>query len=78
MTKKFAAVSAIICVAIVSGCSEEIKQPTCFDLKEYNIEMLKKQEEKFPELMRDLRDKCPNQSRGNGYEPSTATKGLIR
>ncbi|MFJ4345054.1 hypothetical protein [Pseudomonas sp. NPDC089401] len=64
-------------VSALSGCFEEIKEPTCSDLRNNDVEMLKKQGDKFPELMRNLQDKCPNQGTG-GFRSSTATKGLIR
>ncbi len=65
---------------LLTGCAEEVKEPTCSDLKRNNSEMLKKQEEKYPNLMQSLRDKCPNQvqSGTGGFKASTATKGLIR
>lgn len=70
--------STIVAVVIsLSGCFEDIKEPTCTDLRNNDVAMLKKQQDKFPELMRNLQDKCPNQGTG-GFRPSTATKGIIR
>ncbi|WP_143491494.1 MULTISPECIES: hypothetical protein [unclassified Pseudomonas] len=67
----------VVLVSALSGCFEDVKEPTCSDLRSNDIETLKKQEGKFPDLMRNLREKCPNQGTG-GFQPSTATKGLIR
>lgn len=78
MLKKMLCFTAIaIATCSISACAEDIKEPTCSDLKRNDQEMLKKQDVKYPELMRQLRDKCPNQGSG-GFVPSTATKGIIR
>lgn len=78
--KSIFSVLLLATISSLSGCLEEIKEPKCSDLKRNDAEMLKKQEEKYPDLMKSLRDKCPNQSQNGsgGYQPSTATKGLIR
>lgn len=69
----------VVLITVLSGCFEDIKEPTCSDLKKNDSETLAQQEEKYPELMRNLRAKCPNQNQSStaGYQPSTATKGLI-
>jgi len=78
MFKKFMCVTVIVATtSSLSACADDVKEPKCSDLKRNDTEMLKKQEAKYPELMRQLRDKCPNQGTG-GFVPSTATKGLIR
>lgn len=78
MFKTFMYVTVIVAATgALSACADDVKEPTCSDLKRDDTEVLKKQEAKYPELMRQLRDKCPNQGTG-GFVPSTATKGLIR
>ncbi|MBF8669691.1 hypothetical protein IR012_10450 [Pseudomonas putida] len=78
MLKKIIYVTAMIAAtSSLSACADDVKEPKCSDLKRNDVETLKKQEAKYPELMRQLRDKCPNQGTG-GFVPSTATKGLIR
>jgi len=78
MFKKFTYVTVIVATtSSLSACADDVKEPKCSDLKRNDTEMLKKQEAKYPELMRQLRAKCPNQGTG-GFVPSTATKGLIR
>ncbi|MCE5990668.1 hypothetical protein LVV80_01350 [Pseudomonas sp. KCA11] len=78
MLKKISYVAAMIAAtSSLSACADDVKEPKCSDLKRNDVETLKKQEAKYPELMRQLRDKCPNQGTG-GFVPSTATKGLIR
>lgn len=78
MFKKIMCVTAIVAAtSSLLACADDVQEPKCSDLKRNDTEMLKKQEAKYPELMRQLRDKCPNQGTG-GFVPSTATKGLIR
>lgn len=78
MFKKLICATAIAAaMSSLSACAEDVKEPKCSDLKRNDQEMLKKQEAKYPELMRKLREKCPNQGTG-GFVPSTATKGIIR